>query len=464
VEALDQAADIYPMIAATQGLAPAPVAPQYPIEDAVKGVVLVDYEADGEHREGQLKLCKGDIIYVLEQDQSGWWGGHKEGDDLTGWFPSSIVQMTQPHETNAQGEPKHCQDDMSQDSSFSDEVSSPLMCEGRRVASPQARGRGGPQSPEAVSAIDGYKRQLEFDLASERRQRGDAEEVVASLRAQHSADIGRLEAKMDRMRADHLEETQQLRSKLKEHEARLDVSAVKHASVEKVVRTELGGDERVSSAQRSTPKFDITMARSEPRPHGPPASPHMSSPMPPKFIPGQPPRAPVVRSGPAPRPVTSPKATDGPPPAVRALVSAFENRTRTPSAVNRLRSKDVCAADGGLHTTPHHLEPPSRSVMGFRSRPAGSGAELDAADATRGPQGSEQREKDRLSVESSPVYGLSPIARVNPRTAQQARQSVDGQGQNQGPGHAPGLPALQLAQSSSGRLVQDRIRAFSQAH
>jgi len=42
--------------------------------------------------ETQLKLQVGDIVYVLEQDETGWWGGHKEGEDLTGWFPGSCVR------------------------------------------------------------------------------------------------------------------------------------------------------------------------------------------------------------------------------------------------------------------------------------------------------------------------------------------------------------------------------------
>merc|ERR1719301_112573 len=42
--------------------------------------------------ETQLELRLNDIVYVLEQDDSGWWGGHKEGEDCTGWFPGSCVR------------------------------------------------------------------------------------------------------------------------------------------------------------------------------------------------------------------------------------------------------------------------------------------------------------------------------------------------------------------------------------
>jgi len=40
----------------------------------------------------QLRLQVGDIVYVLEQDETGWWGGHKENDEQTGWFPGSCVR------------------------------------------------------------------------------------------------------------------------------------------------------------------------------------------------------------------------------------------------------------------------------------------------------------------------------------------------------------------------------------
>jgi len=40
----------------------------------------------------QLELHVNDIVVVLEKDETGWWGGHKEGEDLTGWFPGFCVQ------------------------------------------------------------------------------------------------------------------------------------------------------------------------------------------------------------------------------------------------------------------------------------------------------------------------------------------------------------------------------------
>jgi len=55
----------------------------------MKAVVVKPHNATDET---QLKLRLNDIVYVLEQDDSGWWGGHKEGEDCTGWFPGSCVR------------------------------------------------------------------------------------------------------------------------------------------------------------------------------------------------------------------------------------------------------------------------------------------------------------------------------------------------------------------------------------
>jgi len=42
---------------------------------------------------------------VLERDDSGWWGGHKEGEDNTGWFPGSCVRAV-PEQTEPEMPPQ----------------------------------------------------------------------------------------------------------------------------------------------------------------------------------------------------------------------------------------------------------------------------------------------------------------------------------------------------------------------
>lgn len=46
--------------------------------------------------DSQLELKVNDVVYVLEQDHTGWWGGHKEGEDHSGWFPGSCVRPFEP--------------------------------------------------------------------------------------------------------------------------------------------------------------------------------------------------------------------------------------------------------------------------------------------------------------------------------------------------------------------------------
>lgn len=66
----------------------------HPIAGAIRTEVVADFEPQDDAEAGQLSLKVGEIVYVLDRHESSWWGGHKEGDDLTGWFPSSAVQPT----------------------------------------------------------------------------------------------------------------------------------------------------------------------------------------------------------------------------------------------------------------------------------------------------------------------------------------------------------------------------------
>ncbi|CAK0827132.1 unnamed protein product [Prorocentrum cordatum] len=44
----------------------------------------------------QISLQLDDLIIVLEQDSSGWFGGHRDGEEATGWFPGSCVRPLDP--------------------------------------------------------------------------------------------------------------------------------------------------------------------------------------------------------------------------------------------------------------------------------------------------------------------------------------------------------------------------------
>eukprot|EP00746_Dinoflagellata_sp_MGD_P005807 gnl/MRDRNA2_/MRDRNA2_111263_c0_seq1.p1 gnl/MRDRNA2_/MRDRNA2_111263_c0~~gnl/MRDRNA2_/MRDRNA2_111263_c0_seq1.p1 ORF type:complete len:569 (+),score=149.47 gnl/MRDRNA2_/MRDRNA2_111263_c0_seq1:86-1792(+) len=69
-----------------------------------KAQVVADHSAIDA---SQLDLRVGDIVYVLEKDDSGWWGGHKEGQDATGWFPFTVVRVIGEPEHQVSVEPHH---------------------------------------------------------------------------------------------------------------------------------------------------------------------------------------------------------------------------------------------------------------------------------------------------------------------------------------------------------------------
>eukprot|EP00927_Polykrikos_kofoidii_P062158 TRINITY_DN56979_c0_g1_i1.p1 TRINITY_DN56979_c0_g1~~TRINITY_DN56979_c0_g1_i1.p1 ORF type:complete len:765 (-),score=105.25 TRINITY_DN56979_c0_g1_i1:367-2598(-) len=64
----------------------------YPIADALWAEVIADFEPVGDTVGSQMRLTKGEIVYVLERHSSGWWGGHKDGSEMTAWFPKAHIR------------------------------------------------------------------------------------------------------------------------------------------------------------------------------------------------------------------------------------------------------------------------------------------------------------------------------------------------------------------------------------
>lgn len=60
-----------------------------------KAICIKDHEALDEF---QLTLKVGDLVFVLEQDPTGWWGGYLEGQEATAWFPGGCVEIVPPAE------------------------------------------------------------------------------------------------------------------------------------------------------------------------------------------------------------------------------------------------------------------------------------------------------------------------------------------------------------------------------
>lgn len=65
--------------------------------EAIRTVVVKPHRATDD---SQLELQVNDIVCVLEKDETGWWGGHKDGEEFTGWFPGSCVRELPPGDHN----------------------------------------------------------------------------------------------------------------------------------------------------------------------------------------------------------------------------------------------------------------------------------------------------------------------------------------------------------------------------
>lgn len=142
-----------------------------------------------------LRLVKGDIVYVLEKHASGWWGGHKEGDETTGWFPSSVAMQVPLGD--------------SVDYDGDDEHSRALERDHRAVASPQpGRRTEKPTEPQDM---------IMQDLAKEQRKVKELESTLLQergLKETFAEDVRRLEAEISRVRAERDAEKQERREEM----------------------------------------------------------------------------------------------------------------------------------------------------------------------------------------------------------------------------------------------------------
>eukprot|EP00411_Alexandrium_monilatum_P064401 CAMPEP_0175535148 /NCGR_PEP_ID=MMETSP0096-20121207/24049_1 /TAXON_ID=311494 /ORGANISM="Alexandrium monilatum, Strain CCMP3105" /LENGTH=545 /DNA_ID=CAMNT_0016837935 /DNA_START=71 /DNA_END=1709 /DNA_ORIENTATION=+ len=183
------------MCRAMEGGDPLPSHRDYPIADAVRAEAIKNYVPDGDYSSSQLTLKKGDIVWVLEQHSSGWWGGHKEGDDLTGWFPRVLVRPTGDEE--GEGGPGDKSLERSGGSASQQGAELALYtCDHRAVASPQTGGAGRRRS----AAQPGQDAALAGELQEMCRRLHAAEKAAAE--AQAELELARRERERERLALD----------------------------------------------------------------------------------------------------------------------------------------------------------------------------------------------------------------------------------------------------------------------
>jgi hypothetical protein len=60
-----------------------------PADPRPKYIAAFEYVPEGE---GELGFAGGEIIYVMERDDSGWWQGEVASNGNIGWFPANYVE------------------------------------------------------------------------------------------------------------------------------------------------------------------------------------------------------------------------------------------------------------------------------------------------------------------------------------------------------------------------------------
>jgi len=242
----------------------------------MKAQVVMDYDPDGEHTDHLLRLAAGDIVYVLEPHESGWWGGHKEGGDVTGWFPACCVKKV-----HSSGQLS------SNDGSVSpDSVADPLDTISLRV---ETSGKpsyytcpynpaASPQPTGALDKLQELHNQLEDELAAERKTNSELRDTMQKERRccealQRELDVERsrmmeVDADLERLEAEQALATQ-LRMELEVEVASLRcLESEKTAAVQsqKQLEWDVAGlqEEKVESVRRQQElEEELTSMRSD---------------------------------------------------------------------------------------------------------------------------------------------------------------------------------------------------------
>lgn len=117
--------------------------------------------------ESQLTLKLHEVVIVLERDESGWWGGHKEGKRKTGWFPGTCVRLEKESAHSAgKSEPDKALEERLHDMQ-------------RRSEEDQQRIN---ELQGSVAKLEAQVSDLESKLSAEEKHKSDLQEELAELK------------------------------------------------------------------------------------------------------------------------------------------------------------------------------------------------------------------------------------------------------------------------------------------
>jgi hypothetical protein len=201
----------------------------------------------------QLELHLNDIVMVLEKDETGWWGGHKEGDEQTGWFPGFCVQPCPLAESEIEPDQELSTDRQSEplrNPALDTEVPSPER-RVHAVASPQRRGIPA-SSSVARNETEAYRCQEEL-LQEKSQQCVQLDSEVTKLKRDKET-LEEALRQAQRQSSLEREERSKMEHKITEVERRLQAESSErkatHLKCEQLVEELRHKDEEVATLRR----------------------------------------------------------------------------------------------------------------------------------------------------------------------------------------------------------------------
>lgn len=168
----------------------------------LRAIVVKKHDATDD---SQLSLKVNEIVIILEQDETGWWGGHLEGKEMkTGWFPGSCVRITPSEKPDISlssparqtpVESKRLEADLAQ-KDVSDVKREKASLE-EKLRSLERKNEEDQktigQLNQSLAKLEAQVHDLDGQLGAERRQKKHLQEEVAQLKGRLEVASGKLE-------------------------------------------------------------------------------------------------------------------------------------------------------------------------------------------------------------------------------------------------------------------------------